>query len=95
MDIVNDIYANHNKYDAEILEYHTCCIIKLKINGNCFIGETTKCFKGQLRKEENFRLSKLYWESNKEIENEQAVYEMLVDGQITVVEIVKEINENI
>lgn len=71
--------------------YH---IVKLEVEGNCFIGDATKCFKGQTDKEENLRFAKLYWESEQEdIENE--VCEMLVDGQITVVEIVKEINANI
>lgn len=144
IDIVNDIYANPNKYDAENLEHHTSValrelaleevrqknypqypsrmsclyvsetleeaerwgefftgigrptyhIVKLEVEGNCFIGDATKCFKGQTDKEENLRLAKLYWESEQEdIENE--VCEMLVDGQITVVEIVKEINANI
>ncbi len=34
-------------------------------------------------------------ESNVDTENKQAICEMLVNGQITVVEIVKEINANI
>lgn len=72
--------------------YH---IVKLDIKGNCFIGDATKCFKGQLSKEENLRLATLYWESSIDIEKEQAICEMLVDGQITVIEIVKEINANI
>ena len=71
--------------------YH---IVKLEIKGNRFIGDATKCFKGQTDKEENLRLARVYWESQQDdIENE--ICEMLVDGQITVVEIVKEINANI
>lgn len=145
IDIVNDIYANPNKYNAEILEHHTSValrelaleevrhkkypqypsrmgclyvsksfeeaenwgkffaeigrptyhIVKLDIEGNCFIGDATKCFKGQLSKEDNLRLAEIYWESNIDTENKQAICEMLVDGQITVIEIVKEINANI
>ena len=68
--------------------------MKLEVKGNSFIGDATKCFKGQTDKEENLRLAKTYWESKQsDIENE--VCEMLVDGQITVVDIVKEINANI
>lgn len=72
--------------------YH---IVKLDIKGNCFIGDATKCFKGQLNKDDNLKLAELYWESRADADNPQGIREMLVDGQITVVEIVKEINANI
>ena len=85
---------NWGKFFAEIGRptYH---IVKLDIEGNCFIGDATKCIKGRLSKEENLRLAEVYWESNVDTENKQAICEMLVNGQITVVEIVKEINANI
>lgn len=67
----------------------------MDIEGNCFIGDAAKCFKGQLRKEDNLRLAEIYWESNTDTENKQAIWEMLVDGQVTVIEMVKEINANI
>lgn len=142
--VVNEIYANPLKYDAETLEHHTSValrelaleevrlkkypqypsrmgclyvsksyeeaekwgeffvqigrptyhIVKLQISGNCFVGDATKCFKGQLSKSENLRLAEIYWESKIDTDNHQAICEMLVDGQITVVEIVKEINMN-
>lgn len=145
IDIVKDIYANPNKYNAETLEHHisvalrelaleevrqekypqypsrmACLyvsksfkeadnwakffaeigrpvynIVKVEIDGNCFVGDATKCFKGQLSKEENLRLAELYWESQADILNPEAVCEMLVNGKIIVVEIVKEINANI
>ena len=144
-DIVNDIYANPAKYDAETLEHHTSValrelaleeirqkkypqdpsrlwclyvsktlkeaeswgnffaeigrptynIVKLDVKGACFIGDATKCFKGQPSKDENLKLAEIYWESSAAAENQQAICEMLVNGEITVVEIVKEINANI
>lgn len=72
--------------------YH---IVKLDIKGNYFIGDATKCFKGRLDKEENLRLAEMYWQSNVNTESQQAICEMLVNGHITVVEIVKEINANL
>lgn len=72
--------------------YH---IVKLQIQGNSFAGDATKCFKGRLRKEENLLLAEKYWENKTDPENPAAVKEILVDGTITVVEIVKEINANI
>lgn len=145
IDIVNNIYADPSKYDADTLEHHTSValrelaleevrqakfphypsrmgclyvsgtleeaekwgaffaeigrptyhIVKLEVDGNCFLGDATKCFRGQLSKEENLRLAALYWENHADAENPQSICEMLVDGQITVVEIVKEINANI
>lgn len=145
LDIVNDIYVNPDKYDAETLEHHTAValrelaleevrqkkypqypsrmgclyvsktfeeaekwgdffarigrptyhIVKLEVTGNCFVGDATKCFKGQVNKEENLRLAECYWEADVDSGNPQAICEMLVDGQITVIEIVKEIKANI
>ncbi|MBO5937676.1 MAG: DUF2441 domain-containing protein [Clostridia bacterium] len=144
-DVVNDIYANPDKYDAEALEHHTsvalrelaleeirqksypqypsrmAClyvsetieeaeswgryfaeigrptysIVKLEVNGNCFVGDANKCFRGQLSKEENLRLAEIYWENKADEKNSQQIREMLVDGEIKVLEIVKEINANI
>ena len=64
------------------------------MEGNCFIGDATKCFRGQVSKEENLRLAERYWENIPDAKQNQ-ICEMLVDGQITVMEIVKQINANI
>lgn len=85
---------NWGKFFAQIGR-PTYCIVKLEVKGNCFIGNATKCFDGQTDKEENLRLAEIYWESKSDNSDERPIYEMLVDGHITVVEIVKEINANI
>ena len=72
--------------------YH---IVKLDIQGNWFIGDATKCFNGRTSKEENLRLAEIYWKSRAGCECVQTIREMLVDGQITVIEIVREINANV
>lgn len=72
--------------------YH---IVKLEIDGNCFIGDAEKCFDGTPDKGENLRLAKLYWENLPNDSGNMPVYEMLVDGEITVMEMVKEINANL
>ncbi len=82
------------KFFAEIGR-PTYDIVKLNVNGNCFVGDATKCFKGQLSKSENLKLAEIYWENNADTENFQAIREILVNGEITVLEIVKEINANI
>lgn len=72
--------------------YH---IIRLKFEGNCFIGDATNCFNGRLNKEENLQLAEHYWRSGFTDINEKSICEMLVDGKIAVIDIVKEINRNI
>lgn len=73
----------------------TYCIVKLEVKGNCFIGDATKCFAGKTDRNENLKLAELYWNNESSKSDEPPVWEMLVDGAITVVEIVKEINANI
>ena len=85
---------NWAKYFAEIGR-PTYSIVKLQIDGNCFIGDATKCFDGHIHKEENIRLAELYWKNAPNSANEPPIQEMLVDGMITVIEIVKTINANI
>lgn len=85
---------NWGKFFAQIGR-PTYCIVKLEVKGNCFIGDATKCFAGQTDKSENLRLAEIYWANQSDNSGEQHIREMLVNGQITVVEIVKEINTNI
>ena len=73
----------------------TYSIVKLEIEGRCFVGDAAKCFDGQTDERENERLAKLYWENKPNPPGEPSIDEMLVDGKLTVVEIVKEINANI
>ena len=69
--------------------YH---IVKLRVEGNCFRADATKCFKGVPDQAENLRLAERYWEAGYD---GTGICEMLVDGRIIVSEIVKEINANI
>ena len=73
----------------------TYCSVKLKIEGRFFEGDATKCFDGQIDKSENLRLAEIYWENRQEDTKDRPIVEMLVDGKITVLEIVKEINAGI
>ena len=68
--------------------YH---IVRLQIDGNIFIGDATKCFRGSSDRVFNLRKAEQYWESNVT----PIVKEILADGMINVVEIVKEINANL
>lgn len=73
----------------------TYSIVKLKICGNKFVGDARNCFNATFDKNENMRLAERYWLNQPNLENEQPIIEILVDGDIEVVEIVKEINKNL
>lgn len=82
------------KYFAEIGR-PVYSIAKLEINGNCFVGDATKCFDGGTDRQENLRLAGLYWENKHTSTDNPPICEMLVDGTIKVIEIIKEINANV
>lgn len=67
-------------------------IVKLKVHGNVFYGDATKCFDGKLTETENLNLAEQYW-ANKKF-NDDSVKEMLVNGDIEVVEIIKDLSNN-
>lgn len=85
---------NWGKFFARIGRptYH---IVKVQITGNCFLGDATKCFQGQPDRQKNLELAEYYWKTPADPEDPQSICEMLVDGKITVTEILKEINANI
>ena len=62
-------------------------IVKLQVNGNMFYVDAENCFDGKLSEKENLILAEKYWKN--EDFNESSIIEMLVDGDIEVVEIVK------
>jgi hypothetical protein len=67
----------------------------LSIEGRCFTGDATKCFRGQTDYLENLRLADIYWRNESVGSTKPPVKELLVDGKITVLEVVKEINANL
>lgn len=73
----------------------TYAIVKLNIEGRCFAGDATKCFRGRPDYQENLRLADIYWQNESGKGSEPSVQELLVDGKITVLEVIKEINANI
>ncbi len=70
-------------------------IVRLKINGRKFVGDACNCFKAQLNKDDNLMLSEHYWENLPNINGDEPIIEILVDGHIEVIEIIKEIKENV
>lgn len=64
-----------------------CSIVKLKTDGNIFEGDAMNCFDG-VGDHGDLLKARNYWKNN--IENENSVWETIIDGNITVIEIVKE-----
>jgi len=85
---------NWAKYFAELGRptYH---IVKLKAEGRFFVGDAAKCFRGCKDKNENLRLAEEYWSRPPGEGEQNVIRELLVDGKLTVTEIVKEINANL
>ncbi len=65
-------------------------IVKVEVEGSYFTGDAWNCFNGTSDKEQNIELARKYWKNEKNSRNEKPIIETLVDGKITVVEIVKE-----
>lgn len=63
-------------------------IVKLQVQGNIFDGDARNCFDGTDNNADNIKKAHLYWEMN--IQNQDPIIETLVDGEITVVEIIEE-----
>lgn len=145
LDMVNEIYSNPDKFNADTLEHHTrvalrelalekarqticpeapsrmAClyvsetiaeaeqwaksfvnwgrptysIVKLKIKGNKFVGDSYNCFDATLNEQENLLLAERYWNNEPNQYGKIPIREILVNGEIDVVEIIKEINVNL
>lgn len=72
----------------------TYAIVKLECRGRVFLADAEKCFQGTPDGERNKALAKIYWTHNQE-QTPADVCEVLVDGEITVLEIVEQINANL
>lgn len=72
----------------------TYAIVKLHVEGRCFAGDACNCFDGTPNQPDDLANARHYWLNLPSSEGEP-VREMLVDGVMTVVEIVQELNANL
>lgn len=63
-------------------------IVKLRASGDFFCGNAELCFDGTADREENLRLARKYW--SVEDTGREAIREVLLGGEIEVLEILKE-----
>ena len=69
-------------------------VARVKINGNIFEGDANKCFDGTVSEKENLRMAEIYWKNGKNEDCERPIIEIIADGDIEIVDIMKEINAN-
>lgn len=70
-------------------------VVELEVDeGHCFIGDALNCFDGTPDQADNLARAERYWRNDPNGEGEP-IREMLIDGEIRVVRIIKEINANI
>lgn len=65
-------------------------IAKIRAVGRCFIGDAYKCFDGTIWEKENLRMADLYWENGDNEDGHAPIVEILVDGMMEIVELIKE-----
>ena len=73
----------------------TYSVAKINVSGSCYYGDAYKCFDGTISEEENIRLAEIYWLNRQNEDGHEPITEVLVDGEIEIVSIMKEINANI
>lgn len=71
----------------------TFSIVKVEVDGNVYVGDSWNCFEGTIDKKKNLELAENYWKYEKNNIGKEPIVEVLVNGKIKVIEIVKE-NEN-
>ncbi len=64
-------------------------VVKLRITGRAFTGDANNCFDGGPEQAENLRQAEHYWRNLPNVDGERPIPEMLVDGDIEVVEIIE------
>lgn len=94
---VSDTLEEAEKWCGLFLAWNrpTYQIVRLRISGNRFIGDANNCFTARLDKQENLSLAERYWANKPNAQNLPPIKEILVDGSIEVVQIVKEIGANL
>lgn len=72
------------------IERPTFQIVKMKVNGNIFVGDATKCFDGTVDKASNRIMAERYWKNENNSHDNPPIKEIIADGDLEVVEILRE-----
>ena len=71
----------------------TYSIVKVEVDGNVYVGDAWNCFEGTIDKNKNLELAENYWRYEKNNRGKEPIVEILANGRIKVIEIVKEYKE--
>ncbi len=69
-------------------------VARVKVNGSIFEGDAYMCFDGTVSEKENLRMAEIYWKNGKNENGERPIIEIMANGDIEIVDIMKEINAN-
>ncbi len=72
----------------------TYAIVKLRVVGNIFAGDANNCFDATTNEHENLLLAERYWKNLPNLQGKPPIKEILVNGDIEVIEILKEVRVN-
>ena len=94
---LSSLYVSNSLEEAEkwynmFIEWGrpTFSIVKVETDGNVYIGDSWNCFEGTIDKNKNLELAEQYWKYEKNNIGKEPIVEVLVNGHIKVIEIVKE-----
>ena len=68
----------------------TFSIVKVEVDGNAYVGDAWNCFEGTTDRKKNLELAEDYWKHEKNNIGKEPIVEILVNGKIKVIEMVKE-----
>lgn len=96
------LYVSNSLEEAEIwynyfinLGRPTYQIVKVAVNGNSFTGDACNCFDGTVDKKYNYEQAEVYWQLKNNNKGKKPIFETIVDGEIRVIEIVRNNKEEI
>lgn len=97
---LSSLYVSNTLIEAEkwynmFIEWGrpTYSIVKVEVDGNVYVGDAWNCFEGTIDKNKNLELAENYWKYEKNIDGKEPIVEILANGKIKVIEIVKENKE--
>ena len=68
----------------------TYSIVKVEVDGNVYVGDAQNCFDGTIDKNKNLELAENYWKFKVNPDGKDPIVEILANGRIKVIEIIKE-----
>lgn len=97
---LNSLYVSETLEEAEVWaqsfirwQRPTFQIVRVALHGRVFTGDAHNCFAASTSRQTNLLLAERYWQNLPNLHNLPPVREILADGTIEVLEIVKKIRD--